>query len=183
MKNYIAKIHVYMPVVVIVAIVAFGITLYDMRARLVRTENMIAHLDEEVDEAGTGVKRLLKRGTTADSRDFSGLSPIVEVKENEFDFGVIEKKDGIVSTDFMIKNDGEGVLKIKTSDITTSCGCTTAKVDREEIPTGGSAILTVFFDPNFHEEPQGRFFRSIFVPTNDPDNSEMEFKIFVEIKN
>ncbi|MCR4283972.1 MAG: DUF1573 domain-containing protein [Parcubacteria group bacterium] len=184
MKNYIAKIHVYMPVVVIVAIVAFGFVIYDIQSRLIKTENMIAHLDDEVDEANAGVKRLLKRNSgSATSDNLSGLLPIVEVGEGEFDFGVIEKKNGIVNTDFMIKNEGEGVLKIKAGDITTSCGCTTAKVDKEEIPTGESVTLTVFFDPNFHEEPQGRFFRSIFVPTNDPDNSEMEFKIFVEIKN
>lgn len=172
-----------MPVVIIGAIIVFGFAIYDIRARLVRTENMIAHLDEEVDEAKTGVERLLKRsGGAVGQINSSGLLPIVEAKEREFDFGVIEKKNGIVSTTFVIKNEGKGVLKIKSSDITTSCGCTKAEVDKGEVSTGESATLTVFFDPNFHEEPQGRFFRSIFVPTNDPDNSEIEFKVFVEIK-
>jgi len=183
MKNYILKIHGYMPMIIIIAIVVFGFAIYDMRERLISNENMIAHLDEEVDEANTGVKRLLKRRGALDGKGFSGLSPIVEVKENEFDFGVIEKKNGVVSTAFVIKNEGEGALQIKESDITTSCGCTTAKVDKEEVATGESATLTVFFDPNFHEEPQGRFSRSVFVPTNDPDNKEIEFKIFAEIKN
>ena len=173
-----------MPVVIIIAIIVFGFAIYDIRERLVRTENMIAHLDEEVDEAGTGVKRLLKRSGGAVIQGNPQRSvPIVGVRESEFDFGVIEKKDGIVSTTFVIKNEGEGALNIKSSDITTSCGCTKAQVDKEEALTDESIVLTVFFDPNFHEEPQGRFFRSVFVPTNDSDNSEIEFKIFVEIKS
>jgi len=184
MKNYISRIHAYMPAIIIVAIVAFGFIIYDMRVRLVRTENMITHLDEEVDEANTGVKRLLKRNSGAVSQgSSSGLLPIVESKEREFDFGIIEKKDGIVSTIFVLKNEGENTLKIKSSDITTSCGCTTFRIDKEEALADESIALTVFFDPNFHEESQGRLSRSVFVPTNDPDNSEMEFKIFVEIKS
>jgi len=182
MKNYIAKIHVYMPIIIIVAIIAFGFTIYDMRVRLIRGENMIAHLDDEVDEANTGVKRLLKRkGGSVIQTNPSGFLPIIEIKEKEFDFGVIEKKDGIVNTTFVVKNEGEGLLKL--GDITTSCGCTKAEVDKAEVNTDESATLTVFFDPNFHEEPQGRFSRSIFVPTNDPDSEEIEFKIFIKIKS
>lgn len=182
MKEKIAKIHAYMPVVIIAAIVAFGFTLYDMRVSITRIENMIAHLEEETHDAGVGVNRLLKRGSAdIEQKSSSGLLPIVKLDKTEFDFGVIEKKDGVVNTSFIIKNDGEGKLVI--GDMTTSCSCTTVKADKSEATTDDSIKLTVIFDPNFHEEPQGRFSRSVFVPTNDPDNKEIEFKIFAEIKN
>ncbi len=173
-----------MPIIIITAIIAFGFIVYDMRVRIIRTENVITHMDQEVDEANTGIKRLLKRDrgvvTQADS---SNLLPVASADNKEFDFGIIEKKNGVVNTTFMIKNDGEGALKINAGDITTSCGCTTAKIDKENVAPNDEVILTVFFDPNFHEELQGRFSRSVFVPTNDPDNREIEFKIFVEIKS
>ena len=100
----------------------------------------------------------------------SNALPKAEANIMEYDFGEIFKKDGIVSADFII------------GEITTSCGCTSAKTDKTEIPPQKNAVLTVYFDPNFHKEPESRFSRSIFVPTNDPNNKELEFKIFAELK-
>jgi hypothetical protein len=39
----------------------------------------------------------------------------------------------------------------------------------------------VIFDPDLHEEPLERFSRTIFVPTNDPNNEELEYRIWVDI--
>lgn len=105
--------------------------------------------------------------------------PSAQLDLKEYDFGKIRKADGVVSKNFILTNiDGE---KLTIGDITTSCGCTSAKIDRKEIMPKETAIIKVDFDPNFHEEPKGRFLRSIFIPTNDPDNKEIELKIFVEI--
>ena len=107
------------------------------------------------------------------------LLPKAKIDIKEYKFGEIFKKDGVVSANFMINNFGNTNLVI--GDITTSCGCTSAIIDKTEISPNDNATVTVFFDPNFHKEPEGKFSRSIFIPTNDPNNKEMEFKIFVEL--
>lgn len=104
--------------------------------------------------------------------------PKAEIDLGEHDFGKVRKQDGVVSKNFEIKNTGGEKLII--GDITTSCGCTSAEINKKEISAAESAIVKVNFDPNFHEEPKGRFSRSVFVPTNDPENPEIELKIFVE---
>ncbi|RMF55126.1 DUF1573 domain-containing protein, partial [Candidatus Woesearchaeota archaeon] len=84
-----------------------------------------------------------------------------------------------VNTTFKVMNTGNSTLEI--SSISTSCGCTTAEMDELVIEPGESATLTVFFDPDFHEEPKGRFSRTVFLETNDPENPEAEVKIWVDI--
>ncbi|MCA9333385.1 DUF1573 domain-containing protein, partial [Candidatus Saccharibacteria bacterium] len=66
-------------------------------------------------------------------------------------------------------------------EITTSCGCTSAEVEKETLGFNEDTVLTVHFDPNFHDEPQGKITRSVFVPTNDQNNPELQFDILVEI--
>lgn len=174
-----------MPLVIVVAIIIFILVAMDLNNKLARIERELEHINEEVDDASAGIKRILAQ------REMSALSNEVkspaskfgkvDVKIKEYDFGKIRKANGAVKTDFIIQNNGTG--KLAVGDIATSCGCTTAAIDKKQLAAGESAILTVVFDPNFHEEPKGRFSRSIFVPTNDPENGELEFIIFVEIKD
>lgn len=105
--------------------------------------------------------------------------PVAETHKKSYDFGQIYKAEGIVSTTFEIENHGKQTLEIGA--ISTSCGCTSAEVDTNTLGFNEEAELTVYFDPNFHEEPGGKFSRSVFVKTNDPDLPEMQFDIFVEI--
>ncbi|MEK7568158.1 MAG: DUF1573 domain-containing protein [Patescibacteria group bacterium] len=168
--------------IIVVILIIFGFSLFNIKNQLVRIENQLVHLDEEVDEAASGVKRLLNRKSSGSAQNIqTGKLPSVFAEKTEYDFGKISKKNGLVSAEFIIFNKGKGDLII--GDIVTSCGCTSAKIDKTVVAPNSSAVLTVSFDPNFHEEPQGRFSRSVFVPTNDPDNEEIEFKISVEIKN
>lgn len=111
--------------------------------------------------------------------NYDGNPPRIEFDKTEYDFGLISKSDGIVFTNFVVKNTGESNLIIKK--ITTSCGCTTAEISKKIILPGGAAILTVVFDPNFHKEPEGKFERIVFLETNDPFNPESEVKIFMEM--
>ena len=94
-------------------------------------------------------------------------------------FGVIPQFGGIAETTFIISNSGTENLEI--GQITTSCSCTSAKISDVDIDPGDEAILTVVFDPNFHDEPVGVFKRTIFIPTNDPTTSETEVAIEVDI--
>jgi rhodanese-related sulfurtransferase len=95
------------------------------------------------------------------------------------DFGVIPQYGGTVEKDFIIKNTVTETLSI--GDITTSCSCTSTKITKQEIKAGGEAVLTVVFDPDFHEEPLDVFKRTIFIPTNDSSSKEAEITIQVDI--
>lgn len=151
------------------------------RARMIQLENRIDHLDEEVDEIGVGIKRIVSRGNMmpAASGTKQTRTPEAEIEKKEYDFGKITKRGGVVRAIFPLKNTGKETLSI--GEIFTSCGCTTATSDMADVPAGETATITVAFDPNFHAEPQGRFSRSVYIPTNDPNNTEIELKIFVEI--
>lgn len=105
--------------------------------------------------------------------------PVAVLSEVEHDFGVITQFGGIVSTTFSLENSGMGDLDV--GGISTSCGCTNAEIDIQKIPPGGVATITVYFDPNLHGEPLDRFSRTVFVPTNDPNNPELEYRIWVDI--
>lgn len=105
--------------------------------------------------------------------------PLAETHNNTHNFGSISRNDGVVSTTFEIENHGKEQLEI--GDISTSCGCTSAEVDKTILGFNEKAQLTVYFDPNFHEEPQGELTRSVFVKTNDANLPEMQFDIYVKI--
>ena len=95
------------------------------------------------------------------------------------DFGVIPQFGGTVTETFTVQNDGVDVLEI--GNITTSCSCTTANISSKSISPGEEAVLTVIFDPDFHEEPLDVFKRTVFIPTNDPNTPEAEVTIQVDI--
>ena len=106
-------------------------------------------------------------------------SPHIAFDRTTHDFGVIPQFGGTVEADFIVTNKGEETLEI--GDITTSCSCTSAAIANMSIEPGKSTTLTVVFDPNFHEEPLDVFKRTVFIPTNDPQNPEAEVSITVDI--
>lgn len=95
------------------------------------------------------------------------------------DFGDVPQSQGILETTFEVRNDGQSVLEI--GELSTSCGCTTAELSNQSIPPSGTATLTVYFDPDFHEEPADKLTRTVFIPTNDSSQPEAEVKIMVDI--
>jgi len=104
----------------------------------------------------------------------------VYLPKNTHDFGMVYPANGVINTTFEVVNNGTGYLNIST--ISTSCGCTSATINKNNLKPGENAILTVFFDPNFHKEPLDKFSRTVFIETNDPNNPEIEVKIFIDIK-
>ncbi len=106
-------------------------------------------------------------------------SPKATVDRTLHDFGVITQYGGVVETTFTISNTGDTTLSL--GDITTSCSCTSAEVSSKTVSAGESAALTVYFDPDFHEEPLGVFKRTVFIPTDDPSVPELEVAVLVDI--
>jgi len=105
--------------------------------------------------------------------------PKIKVDRELHDFGVITQFGGTVEATFTVSNVGEETLEI--GELTTSCSCTSATIDNSSIKPGEKAVLTVVFDPDFHEEPLGVFKRTVFIPANDPNNSEVEVSVQVDI--
>jgi len=103
----------------------------------------------------------------------------IAVDRKTHDFGTITQFGGVVETTFTVSNDGDSTLEI--GQITTSCSCTSAYVSSRFIKVGGSAKLTVVFDPDFHEEPLDKFKRTVFIPSNDPSTPETEVSVTVDI--
>lgn len=94
-------------------------------------------------------------------------------------FGEIPQSNGGVQTTFEVKNTGVEVLEI--GELSTSCGCTTAEISNKSINPNDTAILTVYFDPDFHKEPSGVLTRTVFIPTNDLAQPEAEVQIVVDV--
>ena len=105
--------------------------------------------------------------------------PKIVVDRNLHDFGVIPQFGGTVEATFAVTNSGTEILEI--GQLTTSCSCTTASISDSTIEPDGEAVLTVVFDPDFHEEPFDVFKRTVFIPTNDLNNPEAEVSVQVDI--
>jgi rhodanese-related sulfurtransferase len=105
--------------------------------------------------------------------------PELTVDRELHDFGYIPQFGGTVETTFELTNTGTEVLEIGT--LTTSCSCTSASVDEASLEPNESTTMTVVFDPDLHEEPFDVFKRTVFIPTNDQNNPEIEVAVQVDI--
>lgn len=93
------------------------------------------------------------------------LEPKAVVKPMAFDFGTITQ-DSIVTTHFVITNEGAGLLKIK--NVSASCGCTAAVSEKNELKQSESTEIKVTFDS---KGKSGKQAKSVYIETNDPKNS------------
>lgn len=121
--------------------------------------------------------------------------PVVKIEKDLYDFGSIkvsEKK----SNDFIIENAGKKPLQL--SNITTSCGCTFAKVIYEgkespdfdmhsksnyilEVEPTKKAIIRVTYKP-YVMPVYGFVEREAYIKTNDPLTSDLVFKVTANVK-
>jgi hypothetical protein len=102
----------------------------------------------------------------------------VELSATEYDFGTIPN-DKQVSQVFEVRNVGRGKLEIV--GVSTSCGCTTAKVGKSQLARGEATELQVTYDPLAHEGATGRFMRIVYIRSNDPDLPEATLTIRVTV--
>ncbi|NIS81065.1 MAG: DUF1573 domain-containing protein [Anaerolineales bacterium] len=109
----------------------------------------------------------------------AGGAPNLILSELEVDLG--EVVNGEVRTlEIPIRNAGDEALVIEA--VTTSCGCTSARVEPATIRPGGAGTLIVTYDSGAHgPEANGLFVRQVFIASNDPDQAEAEFRIIAEV--
>jgi hypothetical protein len=99
-------------------------------------------------------------------------TPVVRVEGgNTFDFGTMGKNQTMKHT-FVIHNDGDYPLQIKLLE--TSCKCTLADVDEEEILPGESRDLTLEWTPEDYSEQFGQNAR---IQTNDPKQRILQLRV------
>jgi len=107
-----------------------------------------------------------------------GGSPALAVLPATYDFGEVAA-DAPVTATLQVSNTGQGKLTIDS--ITTSCGCTTAKVDEAKLTPGSVTNLTITFDPQAHPGLYGPLLRMVYLHSNDPAQPEVEVPVTVDI--
>ena len=102
---------------------------------------------------------------------FGAGEPKISFTKTFHDFGTVTKGDK-VSHAFVFRNDGDADLVLE--GISTSCGCTTANLEKKTYKPGESGALPVnFYSENF----LGLTSKTVDVKTNDPNNRRVELKI------
>jgi hypothetical protein len=97
----------------------------------------------------------------------------------EHDFGVVRQSGGSVQFDLPFRYEGKDPVTI--SGTPTSCACASASISRNKFEPGDSGVLTIRFDPNYHEEPEGRFFKDVLILTDPPQKENVQFRIWAEV--
>lgn len=110
-----------------------------------------------------------------------GSWPKIEITPQFFDFGEITYGQ-VVEYTFKIKNVGDEILEIKR--VATSCACTTAKTDKENINPDEEAEILVSYDTGAMSGPHGRGKqeRIIYIKSNDPINPQVEAMIYANVQ-
>lgn len=104
-------------------------------------------------------------------------NPQIIIEPKNFDFGAIDY-GSVVEHKFQLRNSGKKELNIRR--IATSCGCTTAKVDKNNLAPEEETILTVIYNTGaMGDSPhaKGQQERIIYVQSDDPVSPQTEITI------
>ena len=104
--------------------------------------------------------------------------PHLLLSPSEYDLGIVKQSGGLVSRTFDVFNNGSEDVNI--DEVLTSCSCTSATTSARLIAPGEHGTLTVIFDPNYHFEDDGRFFRTATIKPNIHGEAP-EGRMFVEV--
>ncbi|MBI2475400.1 DUF1573 domain-containing protein [Candidatus Uhrbacteria bacterium] len=107
-------------------------------------------------------------------------TPNVSVDSTHVDFSEIIQSQGLVSAIVRVSNTGKAPLKINR--LSTSCGCTTAKMDLSDLASGESREMTITFDPMVHPDELGPIVRAVYLQTSDQDEPEIQIDVTGVVK-
>jgi hypothetical protein len=98
-------------------------------------------------------------------------APKIVCAHPNFDFHDVDEGGDIIHL-FKISNKGKSTLSI--TNVSTSCGCTAAVVDKKEIPPGGHGVIKA----TYHTQGRpGHATKVITVTSNDPKNPNFQLKL------
>lgn len=95
----------------------------------------------------------------------------IKFKQTTVDFGEVNSGDE-VNASFEFENAGDSVLIIK--NVTTSCGCTTSKLDKLEYQPGEKGTIPAKFNSKGFS---GKVTKTVTVSSNDEENSYVQLNI------
>jgi len=104
--------------------------------------------------------------------------PAIELPQTAHDFGEIPQGE-VATVQLRVRNVGEKDLHIES--VSTSCGCTSAKVEPMTIPPDGEATLTINYNSGLHPD-KGPIFRIIYITSDDPEMPEATVEIRADVK-
>ena len=103
--------------------------------------------------------------------------PKIELEVEEFDMGYVPIDKPTIK-EMKIYNRGDNVLTIMKID--TTCGCTTAKMNKKDIPPHGVGILSIKLDPLRFRSFSSR--KILTITSSDPVNMKVELPVTAKIK-
>jgi hypothetical protein len=109
----------------------------------------------------------------------TSVRPEIQVSEQFYDFGKVES-DRVLKHTFVIANLGQAPLVIVHAY--TTCGCTVADFTSANVPPGKLALMTLQFDPGFHNMHGTTVRRGVMVETNDPEHPLQEIWIQASVQ-
>jgi len=101
----------------------------------------------------------------------AGPRPVLIFETTKHDFGKVPEEK---PQEFSLKFSNKGDDRLVITEFKPSCGCTTVKLDKKDLPPGESAVAIIRFDPILKQGPQHN---TITVRSNDPDNPVQTIEI------
>ena len=141
-----------------------------------RSGSMSAQASKEIAELGYTNVYDLKSGTN----EFKEQQVSVQLWPEKQELGTVIYGD-VATTGFTLTN--YTPLPLKITRVSTSCGCTKASVEKEELAAYESTTVNVSFDPAVHKDDSdlGQLTRSIYVETDNPNYSDLETMITANV--
>ncbi|MCJ7499116.1 DUF1573 domain-containing protein [bacterium] len=95
------------------------------------------------------------------------------------DAGIVSQSGPVVKFTVPFLYEGNGPVKVTGTP--TSCACVRASISKTILNPGEEGTLTIEFDPNYHKEPEGRFFKDIVILTEPPQPEEVQIRLWAEV--
>jgi len=141
-----------------------------------RSGSMSDRASEEIAELGYSNVYDLEGGTNA----YKENNVSVSVSPTTQDLGTVIYGD-VATTTFALTN--YAPLPLKITRVSTSCGCTSALVDKKELGAYESTTVNVSFDPAVHKDDTdlGKLTRTIYIETDNPNYPSLESTITANV--
>lgn len=141
-----------------------------------RSGSMSAQASQKIAEFGYTNVYDLEGGTNA----YKEQQVSVQLWPEKQEMGTVIYGD-VATTSFTLTN--YTPLPLKITRISTSCGCTKASVEKEELGAYESTTVNVSFDPAVHKNDTdlGKLTRTIYIETDSPNYSDLETTITANV--
>jgi len=96
-----------------------------------------------------------------------------------FDIGVIKQSSPVAKVEMPFRYEGD--VPVKVTGTPTSCACVSAHISKTILKPGEEGTLTIEFDPNYHKEPEGRFFKDILILTEPAQAEEISIRLWAQV--